>query len=403
MNPVRAWFRQVLPNDGIATSLLVLYLAAELLYASCGSPQTENARLPPIPIAVLALAMAGHYLAGIGLVYGAVAFGVYRAWVFHPVFRKSYRRWLESTPWDGCRPPPLGSIDWTPQDVAIVAAMALAAWWRHPNIWPWHVVLAFVLAYVLTMAISFVVLGERVPAYLSAFGLALLVCCWSRETPVTALFVAAVVYGLVHLGLKRSLARFADWKLDWLDRCHVDIGVLFRRAIVEKMGWPYDALTPNPIVPALRTSDGWLLSLLAGCWTRAAILVITRDKPASDPILAFAFLVFLSCVVWRIGLYVAGSIPPISILGRATTGRLVIPGYDRIFVAPLLALGAALLVGELHRRYQLEWSVADPLAVTGILVPLLTCRPTLRDWKLIGHCRMTPMGVLSAREFRPLP
>ncbi len=401
MNPVRAWFRQVIPDDGIATSLLVLYFASELLYAACGSPSNEYVRVPHIPMAVLALAMVGHHLAGIALVFAAATLGVYRASVFHPVFRKSYRQWLESTPWDGRQPAPLGPIAWTPQDVAIIAAMALAAWWRHPGIWPWHVVLAFVATYALTMAVSFVLLGERLWAYLSAFALALLVSHWSRETIVSALFVAALAYGLVHLGLKRSLARFADWKLDWLDRFNIDMAVLFRRAIVDKVGWPYDALTPNLIVPALRTSDGWLLSLLAGCWTRAAIGVITLNEPVSDPILVFAFLVFLTGVAFRIGSYVVGSLPPISVLGRLMTGRLVIPGYDRIFVAPLLALGAGLLIGDLHRRYQLDWSVADPLAVTCILAPLLTCGPTLRDWKLVGHCRLTP--VLSPRDFRPLP
>ena len=80
--------------------------------------------------------------------------------------------------------------------------------------------------------------------------------------------------------------------------------------------------------------------------------------------------------------------PPISILGRLTTGRLLLPRYDRVFVAPLLAF-VVLFTGlsySLENRTTGTWDM--PLVLTVCLWLNLCLGPKLLDWRLTGGHRL---------------
>jgi hypothetical protein len=121
-------------------------------------------------------------------------------------------------------------------------------------------------------------------------------------------------------------------------------------------------------------------------------------------------------VLTRFALYqVAQLWPPISLAGRVATGRWLIPGYDRVLVAPLLAV--AVFVFTVLALLDVSPKVASPprtaaglgqvvvpalyraasdpvlqasVAVGLVLLITLTVGPSRRRWLLTGTFRIRP-------------
>jgi len=85
--------------------------------------------------------------------------------------------------------------------------------------------------------------------------------------------------------------------------------------------------------------------------------------------------------------------PPISFFGRIATGRFVIPGYDRVFVAPLCSLLICILLPKFLYNAGLSIDVFAPVTVTLALISIRTIGPTLRDWELTGQHRIVTVFV----------
>jgi hypothetical protein len=86
----------------------------------------------------------------------------------------------------------------------------------------------------------------------------------------------------------------------------------------------------------------------------------------------------------------SGHASPINIWGRIRTGRWIIPGYDKIFLSPLvvgffLALSACLAIFS-------PQAVALNSGITAMLSVFFTIylSPDLNEWRLTGHHRISP-------------
>ena len=174
----------------------------------------------------------------------------------------------------------------------------------------------------------------------------------------------------------------------------------------DSLGWPFGRFLK------LRDSsithrESVLLSLLIGWWCAVGIGVAHDGLPIEVmllPVMAANVLPILRCLV-----YVLGYSPPISFFGRLFTGRWIIPSYDKVFVAPLLAWLASMTVmfilvflfdkplRSINWPPLIELVVAAPLPVC--LMILLSVGPTLRDWELTGGHRIT-RGLPQAPETR---
>jgi hypothetical protein len=93
----------------------------------------------------------------------------------------------------------------------------------------------------------------------------------------------------------------------------------------------------------------------------------------------------------RLLLYCIGYSPPISLRGRIRTFRWIIPGYDQVFVAPLLTLLVGGVLPLVLSRQGLDEILVMPLCATLALLATLTVPPSLFQWRLTGHHRMTPV------------
>ena len=104
----------------------------------------------------------------------------------------------------------------------------------------------------------------------------------------------------------------------------------------------------------------------------------------------FVAAITVTAAFGRLCYYLMIGMPPISLLGRVATGRLILPGYDKIFIAPVCAAGLALVMANVHSPIftMPAWAGITSGFVSAVL---LAGGPTLADWKLTGEYRINSM------------
>lgn len=388
---MKALFRVVLPGDGVAVGFLCLYAACYLphgiyyLYGGRG----ELA-------AALGIKSAVQSLHPIVIILTTLVYAGFRVYAFHPAFRKDYRDWLKQTPWRWGLPLPLGPVHLVPQDLVILTILSGFAW-RHLGEFWWLVPCVFLGMHSLCMLSSFLRTGLNRHAYVLAFGLGGVL--WLFDDPLRLKLLLLAIYGVAFHGLRRSLKLFEDWDWERLDQW-ICVGSEAQALKSRRLGWPFDSLGPHR--EPFPISLGWAaaLAVLAGWW----VLGLASNFDNSDTRnMTFILVVFggLFASVGRLIKYLWGYAPPISFRGRIATGQWIIPGYDRIFVAPLvtLAIVASLkwLVLDLHVPTELALSVVT----TAYVFVTFGWPPTLDEWRLTGNHRIVP--AVSKPEMQQIP
>jgi hypothetical protein len=316
----------------------------------------------------------------------ALAYAVYRLAAFHPALRPDYCRWLSSTPWTSRIPLPMGPPHLVLQDVLMLGLIVAAGWPRLQ--WLSLVsVQVFLFAYLMGLGATHFLTGERLRAYAVALGLGFM----GLGVLDLRLFLVAGAgtYALAYLGLRVSLAR-----LPW--EGSVISPLLGTRAARQPLGWPYDRLGPLTRGP-VPLRDALLTGALAGWWFFAGHYHF-RTLPDAAGNQNVMYLVFLGAgVLVRLALYCDGHVPPISLMGRLMHGRWIIPGYDQVFIAPLLAGLVAVAA-----RFASASTEIPPIVVTSVAFALtwsilLGVGPTLQAWRLTGNHRIVAgtMGLLA--------
>jgi hypothetical protein len=140
------------------------------------------------------------------------------------------------------------------------------------------------------------------------------------------------------------------------------------------------------------------VSLLLGWWAYC-LSVGTHMESNPELILIFGIIGSLT----RVGFYWVGLAPSFSFRSRLV-GRLIVPGFDQIFAAPLAAIATA-IVGAVVIRHSGSWHPAAHAVFFGLIwFILLACGPTMRNWVLTGEHRFRPciVGGTSRQTFRPV-
>lgn len=139
---------------------------------------------------------------------------------------------------------------------------------------------------------------------------------------------------------------------------------------------------------------------MLGWWTYCAIVSLEVPPSTEVPLLAFAVMAALV----RFAIYCGGLVPCFNVWGRLVSGRIVVPGFDRVLVTPLAVIVLA-IVGGVAIRHAEAWYPAVTACIVGLLwLVLLSGGPTMRAWVLTGqHRYCSPARLTSTKQFlRPI-
>lgn len=370
------WLRLVMDPGRLAEVLLAAWLPTALIalahvFTNDGWPDPRELRLG-LPALLLA----------------AFGWGVYRVYQSHPLARPGYADWLARSPWAAGQPLPDGPVHLVLQDVVVLVPFAGPAWAVFGDAAAVLLLKLFAVGYLAWLGLLLAFTGPRLFAYLVLAGTAGLV---DLDDPVQLLATAAGVYVVGLVGLRHSLDRF-PWDVTLSQSARA------AKAEATQTGWPFARLGPAPPPERFPRWEAAAVAATAGWWVFALADVAGRwGQRRGDPELAAGFVLLvlgygtLFVAIGRLNRYLNGYSSPLSLLGRIATGRLVIPRFDVVYVAPLLAGAAAVGVPLLgHFRFGLPVPVCGGLAIAATLFALIGVGPSRARWTLASRARLVP-------------
>jgi len=341
------------------------------------------------------------------LVSAAVVYASFRLWRFHPACNPAYSAWLEMSPWTANKRLPVGPIHVVWQDAIVVGALAALAYW-HARANPAAPLIAFGMTYLCGLNLLLAVTRRWTSCLVLGFLWPTLLLPGAKGWP-TIVVIAAIIVVLWH-GLRASLRAFPQGFLQTLPnpmgrrpssllqmQLDVRIPVLSSASFdtsSKAVGWPYLVLSPKGEVSSVSIRTSSFLGVLVGWWTYCLCVLAEDAVPAG-------FILFLGVILAGIRLlvYCKNVTTPFNVWGRFATGRLIVPGFDRVFVTPLGVIVLAALGAALMRRMGDESQAAVGSGMVGLLwFLLLAGGPTLRNWLLTGQHRYGAPRLLSTKQ-----
>jgi hypothetical protein len=382
----RDWIRVTLPHPGWSITPLVLYSAIEIINLFA-NPRGAQFECPG---------------AGVLTVF-AVIYGFYRVFYFHPLYRPDYRRWLMSVPWSVAHRLPLGPVHLVPQDFLIVGAMTAIVAWRVPQLSPIVVPICFFFSYTIGSIVSLGMLEHWTSAAL-IFALGALVRF--TEQPWMAAAWLGAIYFITLIGYRQTLIDPATWDDTWWGKQGLSDNTgrpdqtMQERTRNNVLGWPWDFTSLKRNETPIPFLTGLIISVLIAWWVHALIFHLQRNVGGNVQMLYLIMVLPTGIVALaRTGIYCWGQLPPISMVGRLVTFRWIIPGYDKVLIAPLTVLLLGWYGQYLLAQAGLEPQYGVPLLVFMIFLTALTMPPSLDDWKFTGNHRIANMVPAQPTEF----
>lgn len=337
---------------------------------------------------------------------GALAYGFYRAASRVPSTGSDYYRFLLATPYDGSLSLPNGPIHLVIQDWVLVGAVETATW--ATNTLPWgSATMALLTGH--SAALSFFLLdrGARTGLFITLVGMALTVGV--MYMPLVGAAAAGATYGAAHLYLRGVLRRLPRDRVEEWDELRevawksvpLPIALLRSRhaqslipaAALKCLGWPLSKIGPVRLPQRWTDWSGWVAGALAALWfyslaTGLGHISSPRSRLGDGEAWAFAGVVGAMAVLSRVANYCVAHHFPISLAGRIATRRIVIPGYDRVFVAPLAGALAFAACWWVQATFGLPAIASASVGVGAAVGLVVGGPPSLETWRLTGEYRL---------------
>jgi hypothetical protein len=311
-------------------------------------------------------------------------YAYYRVRYFHPFYNSKYWQWLCLSPWSVDKPLPQGPVHLIWTDFMLLAVLVLLAYANIP-FYALSPIVAFLVVYLLIIVLTFQ--AEQATFLILFFSLAPLTF-YPFTNWYSAVLMLAILYIICYAGLYQSLKEFPwntkYWKINIVDEYK-------KQAIIQRvLGWPFKFLNIYD-APRVSCLEAFILSLLLTWWLHA----ISRFFSGA-PVFPLFVILTINVAIFRWGPYVAGAyFPPISLMGRIFTGRLIIPKYDIVFTAPIcILLAGTVLPLVLHRQgLDAVWNFEICFFLVFFLA--FSLPPTLKKWRLTGAYRIGRSAQLS--------
>ena len=161
------------------------------------------------------------------------------------------------------------------------------------------------------------------------------------------------------------------------------------------LGWPYRALSPKFNRRPIPAATSLCLSALAGWWSYCFIKCAQME---AEPGLVLVLAVGAGLV--RLAIYCGNVAPPFNVLGRIASGRIILPGFDQVFLAPLAVVLIGVAGGWIIQRSGNWYPEAEAGTMALVSLVLLTGGPTLQHWMLTGRLRFRTPSAQNANGQR---
>jgi len=320
-------------------------------------------------------------------------YALYRLWRFHPACNLGYAAWLKSSPWTSAKPLPLGPVHLVWQDAVVIGVLACLARW-HAHIGPALPVIVFVMGYLIAMSLLLAFTRTWLPCLLLGFLWPAPMLPVMRGLPTAGALEAIVL--VLWYGHRKSLRAF-PWRRGGSDdadsgrperaksllelEIRID-GLSKTAARASSLGWPFQWLSPKVGSSPIASSTCIAVSALLGWWTYCAMVGL--GMPSSPEAIQLFGVV---AALLRVAIYCSGLEPSFNLWGRFGSGRIIVPGFDRVFVTPLIAIALTTAGGVIIRHAGSWYPVATAFVVALVCFALLSGGPAMRRWVLTGQHR----------------
>lgn len=330
----------------------------------------------------------------------SILYGMWRVAGFHPFFRPRYREWLRTVAWDQSKLLPLGSPTLVAQDGIVLLVLGALA-----GSWEWGLYYAIAMLAVWSFLLTVANYGAGLDALALLGAMALMPLMLMKFFPWLGV-MTLVAYLIAAAGVAPSMRMFPWERIPRWD-------ALNGSSKVEQEGRPTDSwpllrpphLGDAPVAMSLTHAMMWATFVSAAMVTITLGIELddstrggTYERSFSGAMLAVRAASMLLCF-GRILTYASSCRPPINAAGRLATGRWIIPGYDQIFVAPLLTL----LIGLGGPILLWHWRTSAPLAagisMFAIVAVTFGMGPTLSTWHLTGEYRVVLRQPSRMKQF----
>jgi hypothetical protein len=360
--------RVILPPDATLISIILIFAIAEGPFVFIEWKIQQPLDIPRPGLFILR--------------FVAFFYGFWRLSSFHPAYLPDYRAWLERSPWSYKAALPAGPISLVWEDALPLGGLTVMGAFLGPMV-PYQTISLFLFGYLTALVSVTFRTGTKAFGYAIFFGIGLAIRFW--PDPKVMFATLCIVYLIGMISLRIALKRF-PWPL--FSRPSEPGG--HPESPENQCGWPFDQLKP-PIKPAraLSSFDGLMIGLLTG-WFLFAAESLWTDRFHQLFVVQKGFTMAIGgLATGRTIQYCSGYAPPISLMGRIRTFRWIIPGYDKIFLAPLCTLLVGVLAIDSFRPPGLDDLIALPIALAIAVTVTLDTGPSMQSWRLTGQHRIT--------------
>ena len=290
----------------------------------------------------------------------------------HPANSAAYRNWLIASPWRAGLPLPMGSVTPRLAEYGLLAVyVAMVTLHLHTR---FEVPL---IGFMLGFSIPTLLTLARTGPAPAAIAMVLVAALIPRFVPdlTVILIVSAALYVIACAAAERSLRKF-PWGMD---------EVKFPK---HKLGAVFDRLSPKTPERSITTRSGVITAAAIGCWLYCILAQPLDGIEAPPPVYVMPGLVASFMALMRFALYCGEYNWPISLRGRIRTGKLIIPGYDYVMIAPLCAALMGWTMPTLAIGAGATPAAALGLTMSLVMLVLLLGPPSLGHWQLTGNHRV---------------
>lgn len=319
----------------------------------------------------------------------STGYAIYRLARFHPGCSRAYSHWLRLSPWTAEKPLPLGPVHLVWQDAVVIAVLEAVAIW-HARLDPGLIAAVFGLSYLIGMTILLAFTRRWAPCLILGFLWPTLMLPAAEGLPIAGLIGAIIA--VIWWGHRQSLQAFPWDFLKNSDRppqpalqTQIQINVGASKPSLSQVGWPFSVLSPKVDFPAVALGASVSISALIGWWVYCVIKRAAWESAPEVILFAAALSAFFRFVI-----YASGKGTPFNIWGRISSGKLIVPGFDRVLLTPIFTVVVAVLGGMMIRRSGDCYPAAEAIVIAVISFVLTAGGPTLRNWTLTGRHRFRP-------------